>query len=88
MIQVNASYLRQQLAEQIGVTPESAEAETRESLLIANGLYCGRKFTLRGYVLTWFIDEDQVKLHHPSGQLLMACNAINFCASTTNRSAA
>lgn len=49
-----------------------------ESILIRNGLYCGRKFQSNGYEVVWFIEEDEIKFFGPCGNLLSAHSTIEF----------
>lgn len=49
-----------------------------ETILIRNGLYCGRKFQAEGYEVVWFIEEDEIKFFSPCGNLLSADSIINF----------
>ncbi len=43
---------------------------TSESVLIVDGFYCGRRFNAGTYRATWFIEEDELKIHDESGKLL------------------
>jgi hypothetical protein len=85
---LNAHTLRRSFAEQLGIPIEIAESKIRESLLVVEGIYCGRRFSLDGYTLTWFVEENQVKLMSPQGQLVVACSALAFATHSTNRQAA
>jgi hypothetical protein len=49
-----------------------------ESILIRNGLYCGRKFQWQGYEVVWFLEEDQIKFFGPCGNLLYSSPIISF----------
>ncbi len=88
MAQVNGQLLRHCLAERIGLPVDVADQRIHESLLIANGVYCGRKFSLDGYTLTWFIEENQVKFFCPQGRLLVVCDSAAFVTQAPNRQAA
>jgi hypothetical protein len=59
-----------------GAEPPSAMLETT---LIRDGSYCGRRFSLMGYALIWFIDEQQIKLFGQNGSLLKSIPAADFC---------
>jgi hypothetical protein len=48
----------------------------RETILISQGLYCGRKFECAGFHAVWFVEEDELKLFGASGQLLLATSAV------------
>jgi hypothetical protein len=42
----------------------------RESILIREGLYCGRRFeTSAGYAI-WFVEENQVKIFERTGRVV------------------
>lgn len=47
-----------------------------ETMLIHNGLFCGRKFKCDEYEVVWFLEEDEIKFFSPVGELLKACSAI------------
>ena len=49
--------------------------ELHETLLIRNGLFCGRKFTGAGYEVVWFVEEDELKFYSPCGDLLKTTSA-------------
>jgi hypothetical protein len=59
-----------------GVDPTSVILETT---LIRNGSYCGRRFSLSGYSIIWFIDEQQVKLFGRDGGLIRSMSTSEFC---------
>ena len=47
-----------------------------ETILIRNGLFCGRKFQAEGHEVVWFIEEDEIKFFSPCGDLLKSTSAI------------
>ncbi|MEM7476543.1 MAG: hypothetical protein AAF483_16265 [Planctomycetota bacterium] len=47
-----------------------------ETMLIHNGLFCGRKFQVDDYEVVWFLEEDEIKFFSPVGDLLKSCSAI------------
>ncbi|MBM3963665.1 MAG: hypothetical protein FJ308_01155 [Planctomycetes bacterium] len=59
----------------------SVESGMLETTLIRNGSYCGRRFSLHGYSLIWFIDEQQIKLYSQDGSLLETKSVQDFCSS-------
>jgi hypothetical protein len=62
--------IRQFIAEaflDLGARPESA---VRETILIRNAQYCGRRFDRDGFQAIWFVEEDEVKFYGPDGLLL------------------
>ena len=42
----------------------------RESVLIRDEFFCGRKFIAKDHHAVWFIEEDVVKIHLSDGQLM------------------
>ncbi|MFO0912729.1 MAG: hypothetical protein U0795_07215 [Pirellulales bacterium] len=48
-------------------------AEIQESLLIRNGHYCGQKLVYAGWTVIWFVEEGQLKVFGPDGQLERVC---------------
>jgi hypothetical protein len=52
-----------------------APVEFNETLLIRNGMFCGRKYQANGHLIVWFIEEDQLKIFGPSGDLLNSTSA-------------
>ena len=46
-----------------------AAAIVSESILIRDGYYVGRRFNLGSYRAVWFLEEDELKLYHASGEL-------------------
>jgi hypothetical protein len=88
MPQVNATQLRRALAERLGIPTELADAQIRESIVIKGGVYCGRRFFLAGHTLTWFIEENEVKLTGDDGRVLTACLAPAFLSPPSLRQAA
>lgn len=49
-----------------------------ETILIRNGLYCGRKFQVSGYEVIWFVEEDEIKVFGPCGNLLGTNSVISL----------
>jgi hypothetical protein len=48
----------------------SAPAIERESILVRDEFFCGRRFYTADHHAVWFIEEDQLKIYHNSGELL------------------
>ena len=44
----------------------------RESILIRQGCYCGRRFECDGLSAVWFEEEDELKLYHRDGLVAVA----------------
>lgn len=51
-------------------SPEEADQSIiRESILIRNEFYCGRRFHTADYHAVWFIEEDELKIYRNGGEL-------------------
>ena len=48
--------------------PDSRNAPMSESYVIRDEFVCGRRFATPTHLATWFIEEDQLKIHHVDGQ--------------------
>jgi hypothetical protein len=46
------------------------EAAIEESIMIRQGVYCGRRFQTAGGYAIWFVEENQVKVFEDGGRLL------------------
>ena len=88
MAHVDAHSIRNALARQLGVSGETAHEQIRETILVKSGVYCGRRFTCHGHVLTWFVEENEVKLIGPDGRLVSSCSAVTFVNFDSVRRAA
>lgn len=47
-------------------------SDLRETILIRDGLFCGRKFRCCGHSVVWFMEENEIKFFSPTGELLLA----------------
>jgi hypothetical protein len=68
---------------QMGIADTS---ELRETILIRDGGYCGRRFETDEACAIWFLEEDQLKVYHSDGTL--ACVLHPVCAADRNARAA
>jgi hypothetical protein len=48
----------------------TADAPPRETILIRDGLFCGRRFEWEDFSAVWFAEENQVKFYGPDGAVL------------------
>lgn len=48
----------------------AAGATVRESILIRQGAYCGRRFTCDGLAAVWFDEEAELKVHGRDGAVI------------------
>jgi hypothetical protein len=72
------NFLNQSAPETISLHGDSEEFLIKESLMLKQGMYCGRKFTAQNHQLVWFIEENQIKLNDAQGQLLVSTSAALF----------
>ena len=86
---VRACFLAWLAAEQKGVaTPgDSERVIVRESILIRNEFYCGRRFHTAGYHAVWFIEEDELKIYRHSGELACVLSSEQIDRSIHNAAA-
>ncbi|MEO8268663.1 MAG: hypothetical protein ABI557_03020 [Aureliella sp.] len=68
--------IRLVVAQQLSQFGATGTDSVGESILIRNGLFCGRKFQCSGYHVVWFIEEDEIKFFSPCGDLLKSTSAI------------
>jgi len=68
--------MRAAIATQLQQLGVQSPIDLHETLLISNGLFCGRKFQCDGHLVVWFIEEDEVKFFSPFGELLKSATAI------------
>ena len=68
--------IRQVIAWQLGRLGVREIDSMHETMLIHNGLFCGRKFQCEEHEVVWFLEEDEIKFFSPLGELLLASSAI------------
>ena len=51
--------------------------EIRETILIRNGYYCGRRFSTTGSEAVWFLEEDQIKVYSTDGRVVQTLKNVN-----------
>ena len=68
--------MRSAIANQLQHFGINQPVDLHETLLIRNGLFCGRKFRAEGYLVVWFVEEDEIKFFSPCGELLKSTSAI------------
>lgn len=68
--------IRAAIAHQLNQLGATGTESVGESILIRNGLFCGRRFQCSGYQVVWFIEEDEIKFFSPCGDLLKSTSAI------------
>ncbi len=66
---------RSSVASVVPIDPESVMLETT---LIRDGMYCGRRFAIEGYTVVYFVEEKQIKLYGPAGNIEQSCSLDEF----------
>lgn len=69
--------IRQAIAWQLRSLGVQDADSMHESILIHNGLFCGRKFQCEAYEVVWFLEEDEIKFFSPCGDLLRSGSAVS-----------
>ncbi len=62
------------------------DIEIRDSILIRDGFFVGRRFQLGRYHAVWFMEEDEVKVHDQSGSLVARLDSFDINRSSQNAS--
>jgi hypothetical protein len=62
--------VRQQVAEVFAEMGMLATCEVRETILIRDGGYCGRRFETDEASAIWFVEENQIKVYQADGSLV------------------
>lgn len=70
--------IRAAIANQLSAYGAQDVESTHETILIRNGLFCGRKFQCDRHEVVWFIEEDEIKFFGPCGDLLKAVSALGW----------
>ena len=52
-----------------------APSSIRETILVQNGYYCGRRFTGDDLHAVWFVEEGELKFYGPDGTVLKVTKA-------------
>lgn len=65
---------------------EKAPGAMLETTLVRNGTYIGRRFSLLGFSLIWFVQEGQLRLLGPQGNRLDTQAILDFAECFTKES--
>jgi predicted acylesterase/phospholipase RssA len=65
----------------------SCGAEPIETILIRDGIYCGRRFDVEHGHAVWFIEEEQLKFFRASGSLALVIEPVVTTQVATRRAA-
>lgn len=77
--------IRSAIASELVALGAGDVSDLRETILIRDGLFCGRKFLSAGFTVVWFMEENEIKFFSPAGQLLIATTA-QRCLATDGSS--
>ncbi len=77
-MKTSAERLRQQFLSLIGSQQSISDDPILETILIADGMYFGRRFAAAGFVLTYFAQEEQVKIASPELQVIYSSSLEQF----------
>jgi hypothetical protein len=61
-----------------------------EHILVRNDAYCGRRFSADGLQATWFVEEDQIKVHAQDGsvaRVMSVAEAVRLASAAGRRAA-
>jgi hypothetical protein len=61
--------VRRRVAEIFAQHGNDPPQELRETILVSDGAYCGRRFDAPHGHAIWFVEEDQLKFYHPDGSV-------------------
>jgi hypothetical protein len=61
--------------------------ELRETILIRDGNYCGRRFEAEGGAAVWFVEEGQIKFYGTDGSVIRVIDAEAAPAAELRRAA-
>src|SRR5262245_22995268 len=62
-------------------------AEPRESILVRDGAYCGRRFDVEGAYAVWLIEEDQLTVFRADGSVLQTIERVSTAVLSTRMAA-
>ncbi len=75
---ISSESIRNRLIAHLAESGIVVHSPVRETILIRDGYYCGRKYQAEGYTLVWFQEEDQLKLFAPNGSLCWSKTYLHF----------
>lgn len=78
VLKTPAERLRQQFRSLVLSQHLSADDPVLETILIADGMYFGRRFCLAGYSLTYFAQEEQIKISSPTFEVIYSASLEQF----------
>lgn len=63
-------FVRRRIALVFAELGDSSAGDLRESILIRDGSYCGRRFEANCGHAIWFVEENELKLYDQSGAII------------------
>jgi hypothetical protein len=79
--------VRQLVVETFARLGLSCSAELCETILIRDGMYCGRRFDVEDGHAIWFIEEEQLKFFNASGGVVLVIEPIVAAPIAARRAA-
>jgi len=86
--QVTLVAIRRQIQQACALRGLDSTEIPRESVLIRDGHYCGRRFCYEQFEAIWFVEENQLKLHRADGELFATLDVSSEQDAATVRKAA
>ena len=80
---ISAESIRNRFLSYLNEQGVALSSPIRETILIQNGYYCGRRFQAEGYTLVWFVEEDELKLYSPDGSIRWTSSPSHYVGSPT-----
>jgi hypothetical protein len=65
----------------------SCGAELCETILVRDGLYCGRRFDAENGHAIWFVEEEQIKFFRASGSVALVIDTVAAAPKAIRRAA-
>ena len=63
--------VRQEVRDTIAELSHESTQPLQETILVRDGLYCGRRFQAEQYEAIWFIEEGEIKFYAIDGGVLL-----------------
>ncbi len=76
-------YVRQLIRTNFSELGESLDLSPHETILIRQGYYCGRRFTVNEHEAIWFIEENQIKFYDMNGRVVQTTEVQTTEVQTT-----
>lgn len=70
--------VRRLVADAFADLGDAPGSELRETILIRNGGYCGRRFETDNAAAIWFVEENQLKVFQADGRLVRVVHPIDI----------